>query len=75
MTITVTIKPNAKHREEVVDSEGGGFTIYTKAPAVEGRANQAALELLAKHFGVSKSQVKLIRGHTSKLKIFEIQDS
>lgn len=72
MRISVLIKPNSKHREGVVEGEDGSLTVYTKAPAVEGRANEAATELLAKHFGVSKSQVELIRGHASKYKVFAV---
>ncbi len=56
----------------MVEDEDGSLIVYTKAPAVAGRANLAATELLAKHFGVSKSQVELIRGHTSKYKLFDI---
>ena len=73
MKLSVRIKPGTKHREEVVPADDGSYTIYTKAPAIDGRANQAASELLAKYFGVAKSQVALIRGHTARTKIFEIK--
>ena len=72
MKVSVRIKPNSRHREEVVPNDDGSLTIYTKAPAIEGRANAAAIKLLAKHFKVSPSKVKLVRGATSKYKIFEI---
>jgi len=72
MKISVRLKPNSRHREEVVVGDDGVLTIYTKAPAIEGRANVAAAKLLAKHFGVAPSKVKLLRGATSKYKIFEI---
>lgn len=72
MKISVHIKPNSRHREEVVAGDNGSLTIYTKAPAVEGRANTAAAKLLAKHFGVSSSKVKLVRGAASRYKVFEI---
>ena len=71
MKISVHLKPNSRHREEVVMNDDGSLTIYTKAPAIEGRANAAA-KLLAKHFGVAPSKVKLVRGATSKYKVFEI---
>ena len=73
MQVYVYIKPNSKHREEVVRADDGSLTAFTKAPAIEGRANEAAASLLAEHFGVSKSKVKLVRGHTSKYKLFEVQ--
>lgn len=72
MKISVRLKPNSRHREEVVVGDDGVLTIYTKAPAIEGRANLAAVKLLAKHFGVSSSKVKLVRGTASKYKVFEI---
>ena len=72
MKISVHLKSNSRHREEVVVNDDGSLTIYTKAPAIEGRANLAAVKLLVKHFGVAPSKVKLVRGATSKYKVFEI---
>ena len=72
MKISVHIKPNSRHREEVVKNDDDTLTVYAKAPAIEGRANAAAIKLLAKHFKVAPSKVKLVRGAASKYKIFEI---
>ena len=72
MKISVHIKPNSRHREEVVKNNDDTLTVYIKAPAIEGRANAAAIKLLAKYFKVAPSKVKLVRGATSKYKIFEI---
>lgn len=72
MKISVHIKPNSRHREEVVKNDDDTLTVYVKAPAIEGQANAAAIKLLAKHFKVASSNVKLVRGATSKYKIFEI---
>jgi uncharacterized protein len=72
MKISVHLKPNSRHREEVVVGGDGSLTIYTKAPAIEGRANLAAVKLLAKHFDVASSKIKLVRGAASKYKVFEI---
>ena len=72
MKISVYIKPSSRHREEVVKNDDDTLTVYVKAPAIEGRANAVAIKLLAKHFKVTSSKVKLVRGVTSKYKIFEI---
>lgn len=72
MKISVHLKPNSRHREEVVVGDDGVLIIYTKALAIEGRANEAATKLLAKYFGVAPSKVKLVRGATSKHKVFEV---
>ncbi len=74
MKITVIAHPNSKKQEIVKDLEGT-LHIYTKEPAQEGRANKTIIEALAKHFDVSKSQVKLVKGHKSKQKIFEINST
>ena len=72
MKIPATIKPNSRHREEVVVGSDGTYVIYTKAPAIEGRANAAAIKLLAKYFGVAQSGVRLARGARAKHKVFEV---
>ena len=72
MKISTRLKPNFRHREEVVANDDGSLTVYTKAPAIEGRANAAAAKLLAKYFDVAPSKVKLVRGATSKYKVFEV---
>lgn len=74
MKISVKIKPNSRYREEVVANSDGSLTVYTKAPAIEGRANLAAIKLVAKYYGVAPSRAKLVRGATSRNKVFEIAD-
>lgn len=75
MKISAHLKPNSRHPEEVVVDSDGTYIIYTKAPAIEGQANVAAIKLLAKYFGVPQSGVKLVRGATSKHKVFNIDSA
>ena len=72
MKIPARLKPNSRHREEVVVGSDGTYIIYTKAPAIEGRANVAAIKLLAQYFGVPQSGVRLVRGARAKHKVFLI---
>lgn len=74
MKFSILLKPNSRHREEVIMNDDGSLTIYTKAPAIEGRANLAAVKLLAKYFSVAPSKIKLLRGAALKYKVFEITD-
>ena len=62
MKLSIHLKPNSRHRQEIVVSDDGVLTVYTKAPAIEGRANTASMKLLAKYFSVVPSKVKLVRG-------------
>lgn len=73
MRYTVTIKPNSKKGPLVEPQADGSLLVYTREPAVEGRANTALIELLAEHFDVAKTRVAIVRGHTSRHKIVEIQ--
>ncbi len=73
MKLRILIKPNSKHREGVEELPDGSYVLYTKQPTTEGRANTSAVKILAKYFGVSKSQVKLVSGATSRHKRFEVE--
>ncbi|MFI9406579.1 DUF167 domain-containing protein [Nocardia sp. NPDC052316] len=71
-TVRATIKPNSRKGPLVEILDDGSLQLYVRAPAVEGKANQAAIELLAEHYGVPKSAVRLSAGATSRFKRFEI---
>jgi len=70
MKIRVKVKPNS--RTEELSHEGDSFTVKVKEPAKEGRANQAVIKLLAEHFSVPKSQVRILSGFRSRNKVIEI---
>jgi uncharacterized protein YggU (UPF0235/DUF167 family) len=71
--VAAQIKPNSKKGPLVEVLEDGTLLLYVRAPAVEGKANKAAEELLAAHLGLSKRSVRLISGQTSRHKRFEVQ--
>ncbi len=71
LKIWVTVKPQAK-KEEIVTATDGGFIASVRAPARQGKANEALIELLAGYFSTSKSSVRIIRGATSRRKLIEI---
>ncbi len=71
LRIKVRVQPKAS-REEVMEQLDGTLKVKTTAPPVKGAANRACIELLAKHFGVKRSNVRIIAGHTSRDKIVEV---
>jgi len=73
MKIQVKVKPNS--RTEEVSHEGDSFIVKVKGPPHEGKANQAVVKLLAEHFGIPKSQVRIVSGFTSKNKVVDIVES
>ena len=70
--ITVRVKPGSKKGPLVQTSLSGELLVFVRGPAVDGRANKAVIEILAKYFEVPKSHVQLISGHKSRLKHFKI---
>jgi len=71
MKIWVSVKSRAKRTALKKVSEGE-YAASVQAPAREGKANQALIELLASYFSVPKSSVRLIRGESSRRKLVEI---
>ena len=65
------VKPFAK-REGVSVNANGTLEVAVSAPPEKGKANERLIELLAEHFGVAKSRVKIVSGHTSHLKVVEV---
>ena len=73
MKIRIQVKPNSKHKSLLEEQPDGTYVVYVKEPAVEGRANIAAIALIAKHFNVPKSSVQLKSGASSRYKVIEIE--
>ena len=71
MKIFVTAKTNAK-LEKIERLDKTHYKVAVTASPIDGKANQALIKVLAKHFGVAKSLVELKSGETSKQKVFEI---
>lgn len=70
--VSVRVKPGSKKGPLVEAGPDGALTIYVRERAVEGKANDAVVALLAKHLGVPRSRVELASGATSRLKRFRI---
>jgi uncharacterized protein (TIGR00251 family) len=70
MKIQVKVKPDSKTEE--LSREGDTLIIKVKEPPREGKANQAVIKLLARHFGVSQSQVRILSGFKSRNKVIEV---
>lgn len=71
VTINVRVVPKAS-RSEVVGMHDGVLRVRIAAPPVDGAANAELIRVLAKHFGVKKSLIKIVRGETSKTKVVKV---
>ncbi len=73
MLISVRLQPRSSQNR--LQEEGENYKAWVSAPPVDGAANEALIKLVAKHFGVAPSKVEIVRGHTSREKILEVDQS
>jgi uncharacterized protein (TIGR00251 family) len=64
---SLQVIPNAS-RNQVLGCVDGILKLKVQAPAEDGRANRAVIELLAKHFGVPRRAIRLLSGEKSREK-------
>jgi uncharacterized protein len=69
--LKVRVIPNAK-RTEFTGYREGELLLRLNAPALEGKANKAAIEYIARYFDVPRSAVSMVSGEKSRHKIFQI---
>lgn len=71
MFIRVKVFPGSK-KEEVIEKSENSFEIKIREKPERGEANKRLILVLASHFKVPKSKIRLIKGFKQRTKIFEI---
>jgi uncharacterized protein (TIGR00251 family) len=73
-TIRVEIKVQPRSsRNQIVGEQEGALKIKLTAPPVEGEANQALINFLARHLKIPRKNIALLRGDTARNKLIEIK--
>jgi uncharacterized protein len=72
VSFAVRVQPRG-NKDEVVGVIEGALKIRLQAPALENRANEALVELLAQLLKRPKSAVRILSGERSRNKRVEIQ--
>jgi len=67
------IKPNANHNK-ICGWLGEVVKIEVKAKPVDGQANKALINFLSEGVGVAKNSIRIKSGHTSRMKLLEIDE-
>ena len=73
----ITVKPGTS-QEKILESTPAAnaspaeLIVYLRSKPHDGEANDALIKLLAKHFKVPKTSIKILRGAKSRIKIIEI---
>ena len=75
MRLGIRVKPGAG-RVRVGGSHGeGALIVSVSAPAVDGRATEAALAALAGALGLKRRDLSLVSGRSSRTKVVEVPNS
>jgi uncharacterized protein (TIGR00251 family) len=52
---------------------GDTLKVRVNSPPVGGAANAELIEILSEEFGIKKTNIKIIKGHSSRNKVVEIE--
>jgi uncharacterized protein (TIGR00251 family) len=68
----VRVQPRAS-RSAIDGVHGDALRVRLSAPPVDGAANDALVELLARELGVARRDVRVIAGAASRSKVIEVE--
>ncbi len=72
LRIAVHVQPNAS-ASEIVGEVEGALKLKLKAPPIDGKANEALVKLLAGLLGVTKRDVDVTHGLSSRQKLVQVK--
>ena len=70
--LAVRVTPGARDQSVVIAA--GAVQVKVRAPADNGAANEAVIALLAEALDCPPSRLSLLRGATSRQKLFRVED-
>ncbi len=68
--LAVRVTPGAK--VELLEVTAAGLQAKVRARPEDGKANEAVRQMLAKALGLAPSRIELLRGATSREKLFRV---
>ena len=66
------VQPGSSRNEIAVVGQGK-LRVYVTAPPEGGKANRAAISLLAQRLGVAKSSIRVLRGQRKRNKVLLVE--
>ncbi len=74
MSAKLSVRVHARaRRDELLGVREGVLVVRVTAPALEGRANRAVCQLLAKQLGIAPSRLTIAHGQHSRDKVVEVR--
>jgi uncharacterized protein (TIGR00251 family) len=71
MRIYIKVIPRSS-QSRVEKLEDGTYKVWVTVVPEKGKANKEVIKLLAKYFQVSKNQVEIVGGQTTRIKMIDI---
>ena len=72
-TLRIKVKPGAKTSGLEARSDGT-WLARIQSPPIDGRANRELVALVARHFGLRQSQVRVKSGTSGRMKLVQLSD-
>ena len=72
MYLRVKVQPKSRESAIVDVMEDGTLKVRVKAAPEKGKANKEVIKVLAKKYGVKKSEVEIVSGATDQIKLIKI---
>jgi len=72
VSMEIVAKPRAK-KSGIAGVRGGALEVRLAAPPVDGAANEELVRVLADAFSVSRRQIVIVRGDSSRMKLVRIE--
>ncbi|MBX3004028.1 MAG: YggU family protein [Anaerolineales bacterium] len=72
--LAIRVTPRASRNEIVEILPDDTIKIRLTAPPVDGKANEALVDFLAKVLGVAKSRIEIVAGQTGRDKLVTVMD-
>jgi len=69
---SIRLQPRSS-RDEIVGLQGDSLKVRVTAPPVEGMANEALIDFLSDALKVSRRNLCIVSGHSSRTKLIEVR--
>ena len=73
MRLSLRVQPGARRTALLGRLSNGDWKVAVAAPPIDGRANEAVVELMSELLGLKRRQVAVARGTSSRDKLIEIE--
>ena len=74
MIIFIKVVPNS-HKNSIEEFQDNIWKVRIQAPADKGKANEELIKFLSSLLGLPKNEIRILSGHSSRLKKIEIDDA